>query len=139
MTPKFMAWDIINRKWMSKSELYNLPYGELFFHTPDTRAINLYMYIGLKDRKEQAVYEGHYLRDTTDNEVYEVVYIKNTASFEMRELSSGELFSCDVDNMKHYHIIGHMCVHAHIYDPHSEHAKFSKEAAEVQDDSRRVD
>jgi hypothetical protein len=92
MTPKFMAWDIINRKWMSKSELYNLPYGELFFHTPDTRAINLYMYIGLKDRKAEDVCEGHYLRGQIDNEVYEVVYIEDTASFAMRKLSNGKLY-----------------------------------------------
>lgn len=136
MTPNFMAWDIINRKWMSKSALYDLPYGELFFHTPDSRAINLYIYIGLKDRKEQDVCEGHYLRDTTDDEIYEVVYIKNTASFEMRELSSGELFSFDCDNMKNYHIVGHQCTHAHVYDPHSEHAKYSKEVAEAQDESK---
>lgn len=129
-----MAWDIINRKWMSESELYNLPYGELFFHTPDTRAINLYMYIGLKERKAEDVCEGHYLRDTTDNKVYEVVYIKNTASFELFEVDSGELFSCDIDNMRYYEIVGHRCTHAHIYDPHSEHAKFSKEAEEDEDE-----
>lgn len=132
MTPEFMAWDIINRKWMSESELYNLPYGELFFHTPDTRAINLYMYIGLRDRKAQEVCKGHYLLDITDQEVYEVVYIKNTASFEMFELSSGELFSFDIDKMKYYKIVGHRCTHAHIYDPQSEYAKFSKEVAEAQ-------
>lgn len=136
MIPKFNAWDIINRKWMSESELYDLPYGELFFHTPDTRAINLYMYIGLKDGKAKDVCEGHYLRDMTDDEIYEVVYIKNTASFEMRELSSGELYDFDVDMMQIFEIVGHRCTHAHMYDPHSEHAKFSKEVAEAQDESK---
>ncbi len=130
--PKFIAWDILNRKWMSEMELYDIPYGELFMHTPDTRAINLYMHTGLKDRKQIAVCDGNYLLDITDQEVYEVVYISNTASFEMRELSSGELYDFDVDMMQIFEIIGHRCTHAHIYDPHSEHAKYSKEVAEAQ-------
>lgn len=133
---KFVAWDILNRKWMSEMELYDIPYGELFMDTPDTRAINLYMHTGLKDRKMEDMCEGHYLLDITDQEVYEIVYIKNTASFELFELSSGELFDFDISQMKYYEIIGHRCTHAHIYDPRSEHAKYSKEVAEVNDESK---
>lgn len=136
MIPKFSAWDIIRRSWMSQAQCYDIPYGELFLHTPDTRAINLYMHIGLKDRKEKEVLEGHYLLDITDQEVYEVVYIKNTASFEMFELSSGELFSFDINKMKYYEVVGHRCTHAHIFDPNTEQAKYSKEVEEVQDGTK---
>lgn len=134
--PKFTVWDILNRKWMSETELYDIPYGELFMHTPDSRAINLYMHTGLKDRKQIAVCDGHYLLDITNQEVYEVVYIQNTASFEMRELSTRSRFSFTMSSMRYHEIIGHRCTHAHIYDPHSEHAKYSKEVAEVKDATR---
>lgn len=55
---KFRVWDIVWGKMRYNKDLWDIPYNEIFIHTPDQRALNLMQYIGIKDEDAKDIYEG---------------------------------------------------------------------------------
>ena len=55
---KFRAWDIVNNKMLNNNDLWDIPYNEIFIHTPDQRALEVMQYTGLKDKNGKEIYEG---------------------------------------------------------------------------------
>ena len=55
---KFRCWDIVRNKMRYNNDLWDIPYNELFIHTPDQRALNMMQYTGLKDKNGKEIYEG---------------------------------------------------------------------------------
>lgn len=99
---KFRAWDIVWGKMRYNKDLWDIPYNEIFIHTPDQRALNLMQYIGIKDEDAKDIYEG----DILDYGMYgkfKVVF--NKASFKVQKLgfSDGYLYlleSCFLDEIE---------------------------------------
>ncbi len=58
---KFRAWDIVNNKMLNNNDLWDIPYNEIFIHTPDQRALNIMEYCNFKDCNDKEVYEGDIL------------------------------------------------------------------------------
>jgi uncharacterized phage protein (TIGR01671 family) len=55
---KFRAWDILSKRMMEDIELWLIPYGVLFPHTPDQRCLELMQFTGLLDKNGKEIYEG---------------------------------------------------------------------------------
>jgi hypothetical protein len=64
MKNKFRAWDIVGKKMLSNKDLWDIPYNELFIHTPDQRAFNIMqctdqkVYVSEESHTEVELYEG---------------------------------------------------------------------------------
>lgn len=58
---KFRAWDILSKRMMEDIELWLIPYGVLFPHTPDQRCLELMQFTGLLDKNGKEIYEGDVL------------------------------------------------------------------------------
>ena len=48
---KFRAWDLVWGEMRCIKDLWEIPYNEIFIHTPDQRALDLMQYIGIKDER----------------------------------------------------------------------------------------
>lgn len=59
---KFRAWDIVRKRMLYNKDLWDIPYNEIFIHTPDQRALEVMQYIGLIDRNGKEIYEGDIVR-----------------------------------------------------------------------------
>lgn len=59
---KFRCWDIVFNKMRYEQDLWDIPYNELFIHTPDQRALNLMQYTGSKDVNGAEIYEGDIIK-----------------------------------------------------------------------------
>jgi uncharacterized phage protein (TIGR01671 family) len=62
---KFRAWDILSKRMMEDIELWLIPYGVLFPHTPDQRCLELMQFTGLLDKNGKEIYEGDVVRYIT--------------------------------------------------------------------------
>ncbi|GAA0106645.1 hypothetical protein UT300013_32690 [Paraclostridium sordellii] len=47
---KLRVWDIVRNKMRGVDDLWDIPYNEIFIHTPDKRALNIMQCTGLKDK-----------------------------------------------------------------------------------------
>lgn len=62
MIKKFRAWDIVRKRMLYNEDLWDIPYNEIFIHTPDQRALEVMQYTGLIDRNGKDIYEGDIVR-----------------------------------------------------------------------------
>lgn len=80
---KFRAWDIVRKRMLYNEDLWDIPYNEIFIHTPDQRALEVMQYTGLIDRNGKEIYEGDILDYGTYGK-FEVVW--HRGSFKIRKL-----------------------------------------------------
>ena len=84
---KFRCWDIVRNKMRGEDDLWDIPYNEIFIHTPDQRALNIMQYTGLKDKNGKGIYEG----DIVEHE-YNGKSIRNIVKFEFGAYFAGDFY-----------------------------------------------